>query len=184
MMAKPEGESETAVPPGPAIRRCRDDEVAAIGAVINDAAEAYRGIIPADRWHHPYMPEDELRREIEAGVVFSCAERDGVVAGVMGFQDVGDVILIRHAYVRTIDQRAGLGGALLEALSAAAAKPLLIGTWAAATWAVDFYQRHGFRMVSTADKDRLLRTYWTVPERQMETSVVLADAAWWRGAAP
>jgi GNAT superfamily N-acetyltransferase len=155
------------------IRPCRDDERPAILAVVNAAAEAYRGVIPADRWHEPYMPPAELDEEIAAGVVFWAHERDGALVGVMGIQQVRDVDLIRHAYVDPRAQRRGVGGALLEHLVAAATRPLLVGTWAAAGWAVDFYRRHGFEQVSPARKSELLRTYWTIPERQIEASVVL-----------
>lgn len=164
------------------IRPCTEHDFAAILAVINDGAEAYKGVIPADRWHEPYMGTDELVREIAAGVAFSGFEDagtpGGALIGVMGVQPVRDVTLIRHAYVRTADQRRGIGGQLLAALGAATDRPLLIGTWAAATWAADFYRRHGFRLIEGADKDRLLETYWSIPARQVETSVVLADETW------
>ena len=156
------------------IRRCRDDERGAILAIVNEAAEAYRGVIPADRWQEPYMPADELDREIDAGVVFWGYEDGGELVGVMGIQDVGDVDLIRHAYVRPGLQGGGIGRRLLEALTAKAERPLLVGTWAAATWAIRFYERNGFELVGREEKDRLLTTYWNIPERQVETSVVLA----------
>ena len=168
----------------PVIRRCRHSDFGAVHAIINDAAEAYRGVIPADRWHNPYMPEDKLQGEIDAGGVFWGAERDGVLAGVMGLQDVVDVTLIRHAYVRPADQRRGVGEELLRALAARTAGGLLIGTWAAAVWAIGFYEKHGFRLVGPEDKDRLLKTYWSVPDRQVETSVVLANRAWWDAQRP
>jgi GNAT superfamily N-acetyltransferase len=156
------------------IRRCRDDERAVILAIVNDAAEAYRGVIPADRWHEPYMPAEELDGEIEAGVVFWGCELEGELVGVMGIQAMSDVDLIRHAYVDPARQRHGVGGALLEHLVGSATRPMLVGTWAAATWAIAFYERHGFELVSPEVKTRLLQTYWTIPERQVETSVVLA----------
>jgi N-acetylglutamate synthase-like GNAT family acetyltransferase len=156
------------------IRRCTEADLAAILAIVNDAAQAYRGHIPADRWHEPYMPEAELRHELAAGVVFWGWEEGGKLAGVMGLQDVADVALIRHAYVATAARRRGIGGKLLEHLLARTSRPVLIGTWAAATWAVRFYERHGFRVVSPAEKERLLRKYWRIPDRQIETSVVLA----------
>ena len=156
------------------IRPCRDDERAAILAIVNGAAEAYRGVIPADCWHEPYMSPDELDREIAAGVAFWGCEADGELAGVMGIQDVGDFELIRHAYVRPRDQRGGIGSALLERLAAPGARPMLVGTWAAASWAIRFYERHGFELVSRERTTELLRIYWTIPERQVETSVVLA----------
>jgi GNAT superfamily N-acetyltransferase len=155
------------------VRPCRPDEREAIAAIVNAAAEAYRGVIPADRWHEPYMPLAELDAEIAAGVAFWGYEADGALAGVMGIQPVRDVELIRHAYVAPDRQRRGVGGALLEHLARAATRPMLVGTWAAAEWAIAFYLRHGFELVSPARKDELLRTYWTIPDRQVETSVVL-----------
>jgi N-acetylglutamate synthase-like GNAT family acetyltransferase len=147
-------------------------------AVINDGAQAYRGVIPADRWHEPYMPMEELVREIGGGIVFWAAEDIGRMLGVMGIQDKGDVALVRHAYVLTEAQGKGIGAKLLQHVQGLAKKPVLIGTWAAATWAIDFYKRNGFTVVSNEEKERLLRKYWTIPERQIETSVVLADARW------
>jgi len=155
------------------IRPCGAADVPRIFAIVNEAAEAYRGVIPADRWHEPYMPMDELEREIAAGVRFWGLEEDGELAGVMGLQDVKDVTLIRHAYVRSHRQRRGVGSGLMDALVARARKRLLVGTWAAATWAIRFYERHGFRLVSREEKDRLLDAYWTIPARQRDTSVVL-----------
>jgi N-acetylglutamate synthase-like GNAT family acetyltransferase len=155
------------------IRTCTPADFDAILQIINDAAQAYRGIIPADRWHDPYMPATQLRGEIAAGVRFSGFETDGQILGVMGIQDVKDVTLIRHAYVRTACRSTGIGGHLLAALQAQTTRPLLVGTWAAAAWAIRFYEHHGFTLVTPAEKDRLLRTYWTIPERQVETSVVL-----------
>jgi N-acetylglutamate synthase-like GNAT family acetyltransferase len=150
-------------------------------AIINDAARAYRGVIPEDRWHEPYMPAEELDREIAAGIEFWVAEAQGRVAGVMGMQDKGDVTLVRHAYVATAAQRSGLGTRLLRHVQGQVAKPILIGTWASAAWAIDFYRRNGFTLVTDAEKDRLLRTYWSIPERQIDTSVVLADRRWFEG---
>jgi GNAT superfamily N-acetyltransferase len=156
------------------IRLCRDDERDDILSIINAAAEAYRGVIPADRWHEPYMAGAELDRERAAGVVFwGYAERDGL-AGVMGLQEVRDVNLIRHAYVLPAKQRDGIGGALLQHLQRTSTKPMLVGTWSAATWAIRFYERHGFALVSPQRKTALLKSYWNIPERQIETSVVLA----------
>ena len=160
------------------VRQSRPGDFTAILAIINDAAHAYRGVIPADRWHEPYMPADELAREIAEGVVFWVAEQDGRVAGVMGMQDKGDVTLVRHAYVASTTQRSGVGTRLLHHVQAIVDKPILIGTWAAASWAIGFYERNGFTVVPSADKDRLLRTYWSIPARQVETSVVLADRRW------
>jgi GNAT superfamily N-acetyltransferase len=157
------------------IRCCHAEERAAILAIVNAAAEAYRGVIPADRWHVPYMPAAELDEEIAAGVTFSGYEQDGRLLGVMGFQPVRDVDLIRHAYVLPGNQQRGVGGALLKRLRQTSARQLLVGTWAAADWAIRFYQRHGFALVSPERKAALLKMYWTIPERQIETSVVLAD---------
>jgi GNAT superfamily N-acetyltransferase len=158
-----------------AIRPCRDDERAAILAIVNAAAEAYRGVIPADRWHEPYMGAGELDAEIAAGVAFSGFEADGALVGVMGVQPVRDVDLIRHAYVAPERQGEGIGAALLAHLARSASRPVLVGTWAAAGWAIRFYRRHGFELVAPERKAELLRTYWTIPERQIEASVVLAN---------
>src|SRR5215212_1409833 len=155
------------------IRSCTDDDRSAILAVVNAAAEAYRGVIPADRWHEPYMPEEELDAEVAAGVEFWGYEADGELVGIMGIQPVRDVHLIRHAYVAPGRQRGGVGGALLERLAEAIEGRILVGTWAAAGWAIDFYRRHGFEQVSERRKNELLKTYWSIPERQIETSVVL-----------
>ena len=160
------------------IRRSSDADVATILAIINDAALAYRGIIPDDRWHEPYMSGTELATEIDAGVAFWVAEHEGRIAGVMGIQDKGDVALVRHAYVATGTQRSGVGTQLLRHVEALTDKPILIGTWADASWAIRFYERNGFHIVPDADKVRLLRTYWSIPQRQVDTSVVLADRRW------
>ena len=157
------------------IRPCRGDERDAVCAIINAAAEAYRGVIPADRWHDPYMPLSELDHEIAAGVAFWGYEDDGVLLGVMGLQPVRDVDLIRHAYVLPGRQRRGVGGVLLRQLRKMSSRPMLVGTWAAAEWAIRFYQRHGFELVSPARKAALLEAYWDIPDRQIETSVVLAN---------
>lgn len=157
------------------VRACRDDELATILAIINAAAEAYRGVIPSDRFHDPYMSEEELRGEIAAGVTFWGADADGHLLGVMGFQARGEVDLIRHAYVAPARQRSGVGGALLQELQRLGTRRMLVGTWAAADWAIRFYQRHGFALTPPAIKAALLRKYWTVPDRQIETSVVLAN---------
>ncbi len=159
------------------IRLCTDAHFETIYAIVNEAAEAYRGVIPADRWHEPYMTREELRHEIDSGVRFWGYEEGGQLLGVMGIQDVQDVTLIRHAYVRTANRGLGIGGKLLAELRKLTARPVLIGTWAAATWAIRFYEKHGFRMVTPAEKDRLLKRYWSIPARQIETSVVLAEAS-------
>jgi GNAT superfamily N-acetyltransferase len=159
------------------IRACRDTDHAAIYAIINEAAEAYRGNIPANAWHEPYMSMPELEREIAAGVVFSGYEIDGELAGIMGIQPVKDVDLIRHAYVAKKYQRRGIGAALLDHLRAKSQRPILIGTWAAATWAIRFYERHGFELLSAERTPDVLRRYWSVPDRQIEVSVVLAERA-------
>jgi N-acetylglutamate synthase-like GNAT family acetyltransferase len=161
-----------------AIRPCTDQDLEAILEVINDAAQAYQGVIPKDRFKDPYMPPGELRREIEHGVRFWGFERDGRLLGVMGLQEVEAVTLIRHAYVRTADRRRGIGARLLRHLRSRTSRPLLVGTWAAAEWAVDFYRRHGFEVVSADATAALLRRYWSIPERQIQTSVVLVEKAW------
>jgi GNAT superfamily N-acetyltransferase len=160
------------------IRACRADERDAILAVVNAAAEAYRGVIPADRWHDPYMSREELDGEIAAGVRFWGHESDGALTGVMGIQPVGDIELIRHAYVLPAHQGEGIGTSLLRHLRELSGRPMLVGTWAAAVWAIRFYERNGFALVSEAEKTELLRRHWTIPERQIETSVVLADDRW------
>ena len=157
-------------------RKCKEDDFDDIYEIINDAARAYKGVIPADRWHDPYMSCDELKREIEDGVSFWGYEEAGSLIGVMGIQDKGDVTLIRHAYVRTTRRNQGIGTRLLHFLESKTDRPMLIGTWADATWAVSFYQRSGYRIVSEEEKNLLLRKYWKIPERQVETSVVLANA--------
>jgi GNAT superfamily N-acetyltransferase len=159
------------------IRRCSDGDRDAILTIVNEAAEAYRGVIPADRWREPYMPGDELDEEIAAGVEFWGYEDDGELVGVMGIQDVGELDLIRHAYVSPGLQGRGIGGALLEHLMRSATRRMLVGTWAAAEWAIRFYRRHGFVSVPADDAAELLRRYWNIPERQIETSVVLAKPA-------
>ncbi len=160
------------------IRACGAGDVPAILAVVNDAAEAYRGIIPPDRWHEPYMPLAELEGEVRDGVRFWGCEAEGSLAGVMGLQDRGEVDLIRHAYVRTALRRRGIGEKLLHFLEAASAKPILIGTWTAASWAIRFYEKHGYRTLGREETTRLLRKYWSIPDRQVETSVVLASRDW------
>lgn len=160
------------------IRICAPQDFDQIYAIINDGAQAYRGVIPADRWTEPYMSRDKLRHEIEDGVAFWGHEDDGALAGVMGLQDVKDVTLIRHAYVRTASRNQGIGGLLLSHLRTITSRPVLIGTWADAIWAIRFYEKHGFRLLDPEEKNRLLKIYWHIPDRQVETSVVLADAKW------
>ena len=157
------------------IRKCTENDFESMYEIINDAARAYKGVIPADRWHEPYMSREYLRHEIDAGVMFWGVEDQGRLIGVMGIQDVQDVTLIRHAYVRTADRNKGVGGKLMAQLKTLITRPALVGTWSAATWAVRFYERHGFKLVTWEEKERLLRKYWSIPERQTETSVVLAD---------
>jgi N-acetylglutamate synthase-like GNAT family acetyltransferase len=160
------------------IRQCDHRDFDQIWAIINDGAKAYKGVIPADRWTDPYMSREKLRHEMDDGVVFWGFENAGTLAGVMGIQFVQDVTLIRHAYVRTTSQKRGIGAQLLSHLRELAATPFLIGTWADASWAIHFYQRQGFQLVSPEEKNRLLKKYWNIPERQIETSVVLADQTW------
>jgi N-acetylglutamate synthase-like GNAT family acetyltransferase len=159
------------------IRRCRDEDFPAILEIVNSAAEKYRGAIPADCWHEPYMPAADLAEAIASGVQFWGVEMDGALAGVMGVQRVLDVHLIRHAYVRPDLQGRGVGGLLLNHLTSdRRSGKLLVGTWAAAGWAIGFYERHGFSRVDLAEVPRLLRTYWTISDRQIETSVVLTKS--------
>ena len=160
------------------IRKSEANDFEAILTVINDAAQAYRGVIPSDRWHEPYMSADELAEEIASGVIFWLVEDDGRLLGVMGIQDKEDVALVRHAYTVTTLQRTGVGTKLLRHVETLAGKPILIGTWADASWAIEFYRRNGYTLVSDEDKNRLLRTYWSIPARQVEASVVLADTRW------
>ena len=160
------------------IRKCDDSDFETMYQIINEAAQVYKGIIPADRWKEPYMPREELEDEIEAGVRFWAYEEDGELVGVMGIQDVLDVTLIRHAYVRTAQQNKGVGGQLLSHLRTLTPRPILLGTWADATWAIRFYKKHGFHLVTPEEKDRLLKKYWKIPDRQIETSVVLAEESW------
>jgi N-acetylglutamate synthase-like GNAT family acetyltransferase len=160
------------------IRSIRPEEFGDALKIINDAARAFRGVIPDDRWHEPYMSEDELQKEIAAGIAFWVAEDDGRLVGVMGMQDKGEVMLVRHAYVVSSTQRKGIGTRLLRHVDGITDKPILIGTWADAAWAIDFYRRNGFTLVSDRHKDALLRRFWSIPERQIETSVVLANERW------
>ncbi|MDA2934850.1 GNAT family N-acetyltransferase [Acidobacteria bacterium AH-259-D05] len=160
------------------ILRCVNSEFEAIHAVINDSAQAYKGVIPTDCWKEPYMSRDELRHEMDDGVVFWGYEEEGELIGVMGIQHIHDVTLIRHAYVRTSRRNQGIGGTLLYSLRKQTTHPLLIGTWADAVWAIRFYEKHGFQLVFAEEKDRLLKKYWPIPGRQIETSVVLADRRW------
>jgi N-acetylglutamate synthase-like GNAT family acetyltransferase len=157
------------------IRRCQEADFNTIFKIINDAAQAYKGIIPQDRWHEPYMSLAELRAQIDDGIVFWGQERNGQLLGIMGIQDKGVVTLIRHAYDTTKAQKQGIGKKLLQQLQSMTEKPILIGTWAAASWAISFYQKNGYTLVSEEEKNRLLRKYWSIPERQVETSVVLAN---------
>jgi len=157
------------------IRKCKKTDFEDIYAIINDSAVAYKGIIPADRWKEPYMPREELKHEIDDGISFYGYEEDGEMLGVMGIQDVRDVTLIRHSYVHTSKRGQGIGGKLLARLRRLTDRPVLIGTWADALWAIRFYEKHGFRLVTKEEKDRLLKKYWSIPEHQIETSVVLAD---------
>ena len=163
------------------IRKCTAGDLDAIEVIINEAAQAYRGVIPDDCWHEPYMSRAELLHELGAGVSFSGWELGGTLVGVMGLQPVGDVTLIRHAYVRRAHQGQRIGGKLLEALRDDTQGRLLVGTWADASWAIRFYEHHGFRRVSPDEKDRLLDTYWTIPPRQREVSVVLESIVVPRG---
>ena len=161
------------------IRKCDDTDFRKIYFIINEAAQAYKGVIPKDCWHEPYMSEDELLHEIADGVVFWGYEEGHEFSGIMGIQDAKDVTLVRHAYVRTGRQRHGIGSTLLDHLMNLTLRQMLIGTWADASWAIRFYQKKGFRLVTKEEKNHLLRRYWSIPERQVETSVVLADSRWY-----
>lgn len=165
------------------IRKCTELDLEAIYQIINDGAQAYKGVIPEDRWHEPYMTRDELQHEIHGGIAFWGFEDDTELIGVMGIQDRGDVTLIRHAYVRKRRWKQGIGTSLLRYLEGKTDRPILIGTWRDATRAIHFYQKNGYRLVEEHEKDRLLRKYWTIPARQVETSVVLANAIWFRNLA-
>ena len=160
------------------IRQSSEADLPAMNRLVNEAALAYKGVIPADCWHEPYMPREEMAREIAGGVRFWVAEEDGRLLGIMGIQDKGEVALVRHAYVAPGTQRKGVGTTLLRQVEGLAAKPVLIGTWAAARWAIAFYLRNGYRLVGEEEKGALLRRYWSISERQAATSVVLADARW------
>lgn len=155
------------------IRQCVDSDLDRIEVIINEAALAYKGKIPDDCWHEPYMPRAGLDAEIAAGVAFSGWEEAGALIGVMGLQQVKDAWLIRHAYVSPQHQGRGIGSRLLTVLTGQVAGRLLVGTWADADWAIRLYERHGFRLVTPEEKIRLLTTYWTISPRQVETSVVL-----------
>jgi GNAT superfamily N-acetyltransferase len=157
------------------IRKCKPSDIDNLFVIINDAAIAYKGVIPDDRWQEPYMSVDEIKHEIKVGVVFWGFEQEGRLIGVMGIQDKGEVTLIRHAYVHSSFRRKGIGEKLLRHLEDLTDKPLLIGTWKAASWAVSFYQKNGYHLVSDGEKNRLLRKYWSIPQRQIETSVVLSN---------
>lgn len=157
------------------IRAATIDDFDRIFEIINDASIAYKGVIPDDRWHEPYMSQSELQEQITDGVTFYCYEDQSQIWGVMGIQDKMEVKLIRHAYVMTTHRNKGIGGMLLKYLISNSTKPILIGTWKAASWAISFYEKHGFSPVSEDEKNTLLKKYWNIPERQIETSVVLAD---------
>jgi GNAT superfamily N-acetyltransferase len=157
------------------IAACSTEDLPRMSEIINESAMAYKGVIPADRWHEPYMPLAELRSEIAQGVCFHGYWQQGLLVGVMGVQEVQDVTLIRHAYISTPWRGHGIGRLLLGQLTGACTRRILIGAWKDAVWAVRFYQNNGFRLTEPAEKDRLLKTYWTVPERQIEESVVLSS---------
>ncbi len=157
------------------IRKCLDGEFETIYEIINDSAQAYKGIIPMDCWKDPYMSKGDLQREINEGVGFWGYEKEGELVGVMGIQHVQNVILIRHAYILTVRQNQGIGGKLLSYLLTQTDRPFLVGTWVDATWAIRFYKKYGFELVTAKEKDRLLKKYWSVPDRQIRSSVVLVD---------
>jgi N-acetylglutamate synthase-like GNAT family acetyltransferase len=157
------------------IRKSSAEDFEEILDIVNDAAMAYKGVIPPDRWHEPYMTKEELKAQIEDGVNFSCYVDGDEIVGVMGIQDKGKVALIRHAYVRTKRRNSGIGTLLLREQINGSTKPILIGTWKAARWAISFYEKHGFSLVAEEEKNHLLKEYWAIPDRQVETSVVLVD---------
>ena len=156
------------------VRPCTEPDLPRMLEIVNAAAEAYRGAIPLDRWHEPYMSESELKADIAAGIQFRCCWEGDDLLGLMGIQPVRDVHLIRHAYVKPGIQRGGVGTILIEDLMANTGGQILVGTWAAASWAIRFYEKNGFTLVSRERTPDVLRTYWNIPERQIETSVVLA----------
>lgn len=161
------------------IRSASDSDFDDIYKIINDAAIAYKGIIPEDRWHEPYMSKQELKLQIKEGVQFTCFVDDSdEIIGVMGIQDMVDVDLVRHAYVRTKKRNSGIGSILINRLISRSSKPILIGTWKAASWAISFYEKHGFQLVSEEEKNSLLKKYWNIPDRQVQTSIVLANSAY------
>jgi N-acetylglutamate synthase-like GNAT family acetyltransferase len=160
------------------IRKCDEKDFDTIYKIINDASLAYKGVIPKDRWKEPYMSQEELKHEIKEGVLFFGFEENNKLIGIMGIQDVKDVGLIRHAYVLTNMQNKGVGSSLIKEIQNKSKRPLLIGTWKDAVWAIKFYEKHGFKLATDEEKDRLLKKYWSIPARQVETSVVLADKTW------
>ncbi len=160
------------------IRECTDKDFDEILAVINDGATAYRDVIPADCYHEPYMSKQDLRIALKEGITFWAKENDEAICGIMGIQNVDDVTLIRHAYVRTSQQRNGVGSKLLSHLLRLANLPVLVGTWRAADWAIQFYRQHGFEILSQEHMSEILQRYWSISERQIETSVVLAQRSW------
>jgi N-acetylglutamate synthase-like GNAT family acetyltransferase len=160
------------------IRSYGPDELGLVEEIINDSAQAYKGVIPPDFWREPYLPLSELKQQAKAGVIFFGTQQEGKLAGVIGMELVQDVTLIRHNYVRTAFRNRGIGGQLLEHVHAMAPGPVLVGTWIAAAWAITFYEQHGFRQVIPAERDRLLKKYWSMPARQIEVSMVMADNRW------
>jgi len=154
------------------IRECQPNDINRIYLIINEAANAYQGIIPADCYHQPYMPMDELEQEMKRMTFFGWEAKDGEMIGVMGFEPIKNVTLIRHAYVLPQWQRQGIGSKLLNHLKGlVTTSRLLVGTWADAKWAIAFYQKHGFSLLP--NKDELLKTYWHIPQRQIETSIAM-----------
>lgn len=162
------------------IRECGLNDFKKIYEIINESSQVYKGVIPSDFWKEPYMPEEELQHEIASGVKFWAYEEHGETTGVMGIQDIKDVTLIRHAYILPEKRRQGIGSKLLTFLRSQTARPILIGTWKGASWAISFYEKHGFRLVDQEEKDGLLRKYWSISQRQRDSSVVLADEKWFK----
>lgn len=156
------------------IRKLLSADFTSIYKTINEAAQVYKGVIPEDRWKEPYMQKSELCEEISLGVQFYGWITDNALAGVMGIQALYDVTLIRHSYIRPGYQRMGIGTTLLQHLIELASTPrILVGTWNDALWAIRFYEKNGFRRLLREESNTLLRRYWSIPERQVETSIVL-----------
>ena len=156
------------------IREYKKSDSSKILHVINDAAIKYKGIIPDNCWHDPYMSEQELVNEFKNGVRMFGYLNNNELIGVIGFQEIKDVVLIRHAYTLTLHQGKGTGSALLEfLLKKNQNSRLLVGTWKNAKWAIRFYEKFGFILHAKEETTLLLKKYWNIPSKQIENSVVL-----------